>query len=149
MQVVVGYPPNREAIERKFGPLPHGVIFAWGATIFNPHNITMTKRLVVHEAVHEEQQDGDPETWWAQYLADDWFRLQQELEAHRKEYWVGCRGVGTGERERHLDGISERLASALYGRLIDADHARRLILNGGTIVRPVLQGPGIVNTSAQ
>lgn len=134
MNIVKALPPNFAEID--------AVIFAWGATIYNPAGIKIDAPLRAHEAVHGERQReyGGPAMWWRRYLAEPAFRLDEEIPAHQAEYRCFCstlRALRVGEepsvlpdrasRRITLHHIAARLASDLYGRLIRYDDARRLI----------------------
>ena len=126
-QIVNDFPPNIDAIRGTF-PLTGHEIFAWKGTIYNPGGGTLTAWLIEHEKVHFRQQDGKPEAWWARYLVDEQFRLDQELEAHRVEYRSFCSYVkDRNQRARYLMEISGRLASPMYGGIISrAEAAKRI-----------------------
>lgn len=133
MKQVVDYPPNIDEIRQVF-PLKPGVIFAWGDTIYNPSGDKLTSWLIAHEQVHQHQQDGDPETWWARYLIDPVWRFEQELEAHRVEYNVFCISpavLGNRNKKRaFLKGLARRLSSPMYGNIRTYQQCRALIKKG-------------------
>ena len=130
MKQVVGYPPNIDEISQVF-PLKPGVIFAWGDTIYNPSGDKLPSWLIAHEQVHQRQQDGDPETWWARYLIDPAWRFKQELEAHRIEYQRFCLYAHTRNKRRaFLKDISRRLSSPMYGNVRTYQQCRALIKKG-------------------
>ena len=123
MQVVEGLPPNYDAIVAKFGPLPAGVCFAWGDCIYTENYKNVDEHLVVHEMVHRRQQEavGGPEAWWARYLEDDRFRLDQEIEAYRAQ----IASYPTRDQRRHArKEIAKQLASSMYGYVISEPAAR-------------------------
>ena len=126
-QVIQAYPPNIADIREKF-PLTGMEIFCYGDIIYNPCGKPLPRSLMVHEQVHQEQQAGDPASWWVRYLRDPEWRLEQELEAHRAEYADFCRShTDRNFRARYLHDISHRLASPMYGKLITPSAAARLI----------------------
>lgn len=126
-QVVADYPPNIDAIREVF-PLPKGVIFTYGHTIYNPAGVHLDRPLIAHESVHMRQQGDDPAAWWERYLIDPEWRLQQELEAHRVEWHVfRIRCFSREKRNRFLFGLATRLASPMYGKLITIKDATREI----------------------
>jgi hypothetical protein len=134
MRVVIKRPPIYDACVARFGPLPPGVMFCWGDTIYNPGSSIISRELFAHERVHSIQQAGDPETWWHRYLADDRFRLDQELPAHVTELFTfHCNhpgGAASGKRRLYLHAVASRIASPMYGRLIGYEEARRVIKIG-------------------
>ncbi len=131
MKQVTGYPPNIEEIRQVF-PLKPGTIFAWGDTIFNPSGDKLPSWLIAHEQVHQRQQDGDPETWWARYLIDPKWRFEQELEAHRAEYNMFSLSVlGNRNKKRaFLKSLARRLSSPMYGNIRTYQQCRVLIKKG-------------------
>ena len=127
VKIVPTFPPNIEAIRARF-PITGFEIFAWDGTIYNPSNNMLPEWLIEHEKVHFRQQDGDPESWWARYISDDQFRLDQELEAHRVEYRVFCRyQKDRNKRSKYLMSIASRLASPMYGKLLPVAEAMKRI----------------------
>lgn len=133
MKVVVGPPPNLEAIAAVFpmarGP---GAIFTFGDTIYAPGGAHLvTPELKAHEGVHYSRQTNDTakiEAWWARYLVDADFRLAEEVPAHRAEYRQFCAGHRDyNQRARFLHAIAMRLAGPLYGGMLSHVEARRRI----------------------
>lgn len=128
LTIVHGNPPNRAAIEARFGELPKGVIFTYGARVYIPSGRPLSKALEAHEGVHVRQQGSSPKKWWAKYLADDDFRLAQELEAHRAEWRVlSALMADRNARVRALRLVAQRLASPIYGRMVTVSQAVRMI----------------------
>lgn len=124
MRVLHTLPPNYAAINRAFNVRGKPVIFCFGDVIHNPLRIDVTPELIEHESVHSREQGRDPKGWWQEYIADMKFRLDQEIMAHRAEYRAFCeRG-----RPDMIDRVAGRLASPLYGGLITADDARRILM---------------------
>lgn len=123
MKQLTVFPPNYRQIVRAFPQIRHkAVIFCYGDTIYNPHRTKIQHTLIEHERVHSGQQHH-PAAWWERYIDDRKFRLEQELPAHIAEY----KAMAT---PRQLKAIAERLASSLYGGLIDYERAKELILSG-------------------
>lgn len=125
MNVVVGWPPNRAAIERAIGAAPEHAVYAWGDTIYSPSGDDLADHLVEHERTHSRQQAeiGGPETWWQRYLTDRDFRLDQEVEAYRAQLAF----VQSAHRKRLLLKLAGDLSGPLYGRLISFGEAVRLL----------------------
>lgn len=133
MRVVQGYPPNFEEIAAVFPEArKKGVIFTYGETIFAPDQRVMSRALLCHEAMHGQRQGSREETikkWWTSYLLDEGFRFQEELVAHRAEYgWF--KGKDRNEAHYMLRQIAKRLASPLYGSMVNEVEARQLISRG-------------------
>ena len=127
VEVVIGYPPNIDAIRAQF-PITGQEIFAWAGIIYNPSGNPLPTWLVDHEKVHFKQQDGNPEAWWDRYIIDEEFRLEQELEAHRVEYRSFCRqNKDRNSRARYLHQMANRLAAPMYGGIISRVEAVRRI----------------------
>lgn len=130
-QIVIGEPPLMDEIDRAFGVRGKPILFAWGATIYNPQNAYVTYALRHHEAVHGHRQGASTRTieeWWRRYLEDKEFRLSEEIAAHRAEYqylWRSHRDRNA--RSRHLQHVAEKLASPLYGGLVTLRDARRMV----------------------
>lgn len=133
MRVVCARPPLFAEIDRAFGIAGAPVIFAFGDTIYNPQNVTITPELMAHEEVHGARQRGcaSVELWWQAYIADPNFRLGEEVPAHQTEYREFCLrnpdGKARPARRMFLHHVAKRLSSPLYGRLIRYEEARRLV----------------------
>lgn len=114
-----------------------GVFYAYVDRIYNPHGVPISPALIAHEAAHGKRQlEVGVEVWWKRYIADERFRLDEEVIAHRAEY-LHHRNSPEGSKpvrgfrsaaDRALIHIAARLASPLYGKLINAIEARRLIV---------------------
>ena len=141
LEVVHGRPPNYEVIVAVFpGAALPGVIFAYGDRIYAPgaggrlRPFMLPPELHAHEAVHIERQAGRPEPWWEKYLADPRFRLEEELLAHRAEYWAYCaRHPNRAKQAQALEGIARKLAAPLYGALVSVEDARKAVLERGIL----------------
>lgn len=131
MQVVVGYPPNFAAISAAFPQARNtGVLFAYGEIVYNPSGVVIPLQLIAHESVHEKQQahEGGPANWWASYIADEEFRMMQELPAHQTEFRNYCLRVKDRNLQaKMLHGIASRLSGKLYGNAMSFAEARRRI----------------------
>lgn len=132
MLVVKGYPPNYAeicaAIEGVKGN--NEAIFTYGETVYTISGKKLPGHLIAHEAAHITQQkrhDGGVKGWWAQYLIDSDFRLDEELQAYRVQYRVLLDEEDRKTRRTWLDHMARSLAGSLYGRLITKDQARELI----------------------
>lgn len=127
MQILKEFPPNIEAIRKRF-LLSGNEIFAYGDTIYSPGGVDLPDSLLRHEEVHEKQQGDDPEGWWARFLKDDKFRLDQEMEAHIVEYQTICKKVtDRNERVKAAAHVAHKIASATYGRMISYRKAMDII----------------------
>lgn len=126
MNVVRGYPPNIEEIRARLAPRPTS-IFAYGSTIYSPSGNDLPDDLLAHEEVHALQQRaaGGPAAWWARYLDDPAFRLEQEVAAYRAQ--LRASAGPRHERKQLLTRIARDLASPMYGNLVTLPEARALI----------------------
>lgn len=128
--VKVEDPPNIETLREVF-PLTGREIFAWDGVIYNPSGSRLPQELIDHEMTHFRQQDGDAEGWWARYITDVAFRLEQELEAHQVEYKSFCKyNKDRNKQARYLQLIARRLASPMYGGVLSGREAARRIKSG-------------------
>jgi hypothetical protein len=113
--ILVDYPPNYAEIEQVFDLRNYQPIFAWSPHIFNPHGVPIHPHLIHHEGVHIRRQGISPEKWWRAYLANENFRLAEEILAHAVEYQVLATGHPRNERRRIFDSVADRLCAPLYG----------------------------------
>ena len=121
-------PPMFDEIDAAFNVRGKKVIFAWGGIIYNPQNVPLTPSLIAHERIHGLRQGDDIEGWWHKYIDDPEFRLAEEIEAHIAEY-AHVAAYGNRRDRRHaIQGMSKRLASPMYGKLINQAQAKRIIL---------------------
>ena len=134
MIIKVERPPLFDLIDAKFNVRGKPVLFAWWPDIiYNPENVgrATLESLFDHEAVHCRRQASEPEKWWRRYVADDRFRIEEEIPAHVAEFaWV-CRSWSNRDtRARALMAIARRLSGPLYGGLISYGGAMRTIRLG-------------------
>lgn len=130
MKIVIGYPPNIDAIREVF-TLSGGEIFCYGDIIYNPAGGLLSPALIKHEEVHEKQQGDEVEEWWDRYLVDEAFRFQQELPAHVAEYRELIKPFKDRNHRAHILGfVAGKLASDLYGNVCTKAEAISLIRKG-------------------
>lgn len=125
VKVIPEFPPNIDVLRKHF-PITGFEIFAYSPDIYNPSNNMLPVWLVEHEKVHFGQQKsiGGPEEWWDRFIADEEFRLEQELEAHRVEYRVFCSHNRDRNRQfMYLMEMGKRLGSPMYGGIIRPNEA--------------------------
>jgi len=127
MNVIHGYPPNYEEIEKEFNP-PKSVVFTYGENLYSPSGGFISNDLMTHEETHSKQQGNNPQAWWRKYFDDIKFRISQEVEAYQNQYkaFVGNRD----SRRKFLRKIANDLSSRIYGNVIRFDEAKTLIKNG-------------------
>lgn len=125
MIIEIANPPNFEQILIAFpNANQHGVIFAYGNTIFNPSGVNIPPALLAHEEVHGKRQlrhlpngasKTDPVWWWEAYIADPEFRYTEELHAHAAEYTVQMRLIhDRNQRAKLAMSTAQRLLAPLY-----------------------------------
>lgn len=104
-----------------------GVVFTFGDAIYVPDGHPVAPALQAHEEVHCARQP-DPASWWRRYIDDPEFRLAEEIPAHRAEYRFICNEYRDRNlRAQLLHALANRLSGPLYGSLIKASDARRMI----------------------
>jgi len=107
------------------------VVWTFGSTIFNPDNAEIPDHLYEHELTHANQQKHDDtvaKLWWARYVADPSFRLDQETEAYRAQYKFICEKTkDRNTRYRALHQIATDLSGKMYGNLVSFTEAIRRI----------------------
>lgn len=151
--MIKDWPPNIDMIDKRFNvrSTPH-ILYCYGDCIYNPQGGSIPDWLVAHEYVHSTRQfelgmpnyygekpkpadDFQKESWhelgtilwWKRYCEDDEFRLEEELLAHKREMEV-FKAIHNRHMSRgHLDMISGRLSSEMYGKMIGKGEAKRLI----------------------
>lgn len=131
---VYGYPPNIDKIDAAFHVKgKHGILFAYGGTIYNPSEVFLPHFIIEHECVHLRRQGVDPERWWELYIEVPSFRYEEELVAHVREYEVRRRGKD-GKRytkDALLLETARRLIAPFYeyGDAVTLQKARADILS--------------------
>jgi hypothetical protein len=125
MKIEIAKPPMFDEILKVFPDAgKHGVIFAWGDTIYNPSGVVISPPLIAHEEVHGARQlesNGaftrtvNTERWWEKYLINPEFRYREEIIAHAAEFHA--RNVMVQDRNRRaqlLMATAQRLTAPLY-----------------------------------
>ena len=108
-------PPNYEAIRRAFDLIGQRPIFAFSPYIYNPHCVEIGPELIAHEQVHITRQGALPATWWESYIADENFRLAEEILARVAEYLVLTNASTRQQRRQVFNTMAKRLRAPLYG----------------------------------
>ncbi len=143
MEIVVGNPPNIDAILEAFPEAEGKAIFAYDGTIYNPSGFALNPWNIVHEEVHFKQQaemfvglmnEGKTgvEVWWEQYIADPKFRAEQELPAYREEYRYIKQHKGIEEARRMAVRFSMNVSGPMYGECVEYEDALQYI-TGSTL----------------
>ena len=119
-----------DACIKQFNP-PKGTVYSFATTIFNPDGVDIPDHLIVHESVHGEQQKHDElvaKFWWERYLADPFFRVEQEVEAYHEQYKFICTKIkDKNARFRNLHMLAQFMCSPMYGQCITYTDAIRRI----------------------
>jgi hypothetical protein len=121
-------PPIYQKLHERFGVnWDDGLIIADDYSLYCKYDIPPTK--IVHELVHCAQQDKmGKDLWWELYLNKDSFRLEQEVEAFKREYKFVCECIiDRNARFEMLYDLAQILSSPQYGKLCTGDEAMRLI----------------------
>ena len=129
-EVVLDFPPLYDEIAAVFRIHERrDVVFSFGRRLYNPHQVTIPADIVAHEAIHGARQGIGAEVidWWKRYMEDQPFRLVEEVYAHRAEYQWLIEHCARRRRRRALKQVAARLASPLYGGLVTAAQARKLL----------------------
>jgi len=121
------YPPNFNKIQQVFSSYVFDdmpIIFAYWPDIYNPKAIVIPRDILVHEEVHLERQNKNPEEWWNRYLTKINFRLEEELAAYREQYKFAKTIIN--DRNKLAKGLMRAahcLASPMYGNIINIQDA--------------------------
>lgn len=129
MKVVAGKPPIYDDIVRAIGRPPAGACFTWGDTLYAPAGVHLDPAFMEHEATHSRQQRGmGAGPWWAKYLESPEFRLEQEVEAYRRQYRFAClAGLSRQLRRAMARKLAGDLSGPMYGRIVSRSAALALI----------------------
>lgn len=135
MEIVDGFPPNIDAIDKAFKVKnKRGVIYAYDGAIYAPYGQQVSFALRAHEMVHLDRQrrhPGGADGWWNEYIESAEFRLLEELPAHYAEYrYIVNGGASRHERRAALVRIAKRLSGPLYGGLISLGAAKAALEMG-------------------
>jgi len=119
-----------DAVNEKFGvEWKSSVIFTYGELITS-YTGMMTEDLLAHEPHHTKQQKefGGADKWWKEYLKNNQFRFEQELECYRKQYqWVKRNLKNRNEVFNCLMSYAHALSGKLYGEIISFNEALKQI----------------------
>lgn len=122
-----GFPPNIEEIAKVFMHQT-GVVYCFGADIYNPDNSYIDEPQLVHEGIHTTQQGDKPQDWWERYLRDNDFRFAQELEAFQAQYRCFCERVKDRNYcDKYLRKLARSLSSETYGKICNLSEAMQAI----------------------
>jgi hypothetical protein len=110
-------------------------VFTYGDTVYNPAGAFITNDILVHESVHELQQNAmnvlgkfGAFCWWKKFLKDPQFRLAQETEAYQAQYQFVSHQMKDREKlNKYLIHLAAQLSGIMYGRVIGFTEAMRRI----------------------
>lgn len=105
-----------------------GVILTYGDIIYT--KFELPNDLLKHEETHVRQQmayKGGKDAWFERYLADDQFRLDNELEAYRRQYRYAKENIKDRNQVFNILRHSAKDLSMMYDLQIDFNLALELI----------------------
>ena len=117
-------PPVYEKCKEQFEvDWDKGVIITYGDTIYCKYDITPDK--IAHEVTHIFQQFGiKKEDWWEQYLTNDRFRKEMEIEAYKNEFdWVYKNIKCKNKRFQMANNMALDLSGYMYGNMMTRNEA--------------------------
>lgn len=122
-------PPNYDVIRAAFDLSGYKPIFAYSPNIYDPDGVGVPPELIAHEEVHIKRQGMFPATWWKSYIADENFRLAEEILAHIAEYYVLANGRRRPQRREIFNEVAKRLRSPIYGYkpALSEDRSKKLL----------------------
>lgn len=134
MKVLYQHPPNYEDICSHIPAVrkTKTIVFTYGDTVYVPSGNPLPPDLEAHEQVHVDRQ-STPDEWWAKYLTDVQFRLDEELAAYRAQYKYAVEHYSRAYRRELLTHMTKDLSGAMYGKIITRKEAIALITEGGKI----------------
>lgn len=131
-------PPVWDRLVAKFNPDWNDVVVAYDDTIYFSGG-SLPRDIIIHEAVHLNQQHNGlswkkkllggnkpmtPALWWDQYLEDEVFRINQEIEAYIAQWkCIQHMEPDRNQRARHLHRLVSDLSSK-YGTLLTPADAK-------------------------
>jgi hypothetical protein len=103
-------------------------LYTYGDIIFNPSGKDIPEDIIVHEEVHMKQQGDNPDYWWSRFIDDQYFRIEQEVEAYAVQYRFICKKhKDRNQRHRILMHFAQVLSSPIYGNVIGTMSAYQMI----------------------
>ena len=128
MKIKNAKPPIYDKILQAGMTPTDNAIYTYGDTIYNPGGGVIPDHVVKHEETHSRQQGDDPDGWWGRYIGDDFFRIQQEVEAYANQYKFICQiQKDRNRRDKVLRNMSTILSSPTYGSIIGSSVAYKMI----------------------
>lgn len=130
MKIIIERPPVYDAVCAAFNINPQSAVFTYGEDIYNPNNIDLPEHILIHEAMHVEQQKliGGPELWWGKFLREPSFRVDQEAQAYGAQYAYICTYTkGREQQFKVLRNLAQILSGKLYNNVVSGNEAMALI----------------------
>ena len=129
IRVIETVPPVYQAIlDSGLNPTPQAV-YTYGNTIYVPSGNPILEEILEHEKVHIKQQtEMDKDKWWERFLTDEYFRIEQEVEAYAVQYRFMCNKYkDRNHRDKILRNYGGTLGSPTYGSVIGGMKAMQMI----------------------
>jgi len=135
MTVVETLPPIYEDILNGGMRQSPYAFYTYGDKIFNPSGQPIPADIIAHEEVHMAQQEKvGIEYWWSRYIDDQYFRIEQEVEAYAVQYRFMCNiRKDRNMRSKILMNFAGILASPTYGSVISTMAAYKMIKNKANV----------------
>lgn len=135
MKIINELPPvYDDIIAGGMSPGPYA-LYTYGDIIYNPSGQEVPPEIIEHEEVHEKQQaEIGVEHWWSRFIDDQYFRLNQEVEAYAVQYRFMCNiHKDRNKRSNILMHYAKILASPTYGSVVTTMSARKMIKDKANI----------------
>ena len=136
MRIVEENPPNFEEIKKHFDLSGKVPVFAYGDILYNPAGSEIQPHLLVHEEVHQKQQNKmGVKKWWAEFIKNPGFRLSQEMMAFIVQYYYVKKNFNGKAQKWFLSRFADDLSSPMYGNMITRHQAETRIRKGAETFR--------------
>lgn len=125
-------PPIYEELNKYFSiEWKNDIIITYGGTMYSRRPV-IRPDVMEHEKVHVKQQKifSSPAEWYAKYIHNPEFRLEQELEAYKAQVkWIRDNTEYTTRDMRRsiIRTIASELSSSIYGNIITYHKALELL----------------------
>lgn len=128
MKIINEIPPIfKDLVEAGMQPTQH-TLYTYGDAIYNPSGQDIPEDIMVHEEVHMKQQGDNPDYWWSRFIDDQYFRVEQEVEAYAVQYRFMCNKFkDRNKRSQILMHYAKVLSSPIYGGVVGTMAAYQMI----------------------
>ena len=131
--IIKSVPPIFAKLKKQFGVnWDDGICVAYGDKIYTKYDIAPD--VLIHEEVHlQQQKEIGVEKWWNLYLNNKNFRMNQEIEAHKKQaefllnLLQGSRTAGKRYASWKLGQMAKDLSGPMYGRMMTLKEANKIL----------------------